>query len=208
MIADFLCPWCRIGKAHLDAALAQWHGAPVEVTYLPFLLDPSLPAEGKDFRENLSSKYPGVSLDAMFDRVSEAGARAGVDFRWDLVERSPNSMLAHQLLSLAPAERKSALATAIYDAYFEHGQDIGDLDTLVDLAGAAGLDREAFRGRLAAGEGAAEVRSIARQVSQHGITGVPFFIFDGRLALSGAQPAGVLLEAMRQAGEPVLTPAD
>jgi predicted DsbA family dithiol-disulfide isomerase len=208
MIADFSCPWCRIGKANLDAALAQWHGAPVDVTFLPFFLDPTLPAQGKDFREHLSAKFQGVPLDAMFERVSRAGSNAGVDFRWDLVGKSPNTTLAHQLLYIAPADRKSALATAIYDAYFQQGKDITDLDTLVELAGAAGLDREAIRGRLIAGEGAAEVRSIARQVSQQGITGVPFFIFDGRLALNGAQPAGVILEAIRQASEPVATPAD
>jgi predicted DsbA family dithiol-disulfide isomerase len=208
MIADFACPWCRIGKANLDAALAEWTGAPVAVTYLPFFLDPTMPAEGKDFREHLSQKFQGAPIDAMFDRVSQAGQAAGLEFRWDLVGKSPNTTLAHQLIFIAPEESRGELSTAIYDAYFRQGKDITDLDTLVELAGAAGLDREAIRQRLLAGEGAAEVRSIARQVSQQGVTVVPFFIFDGRFALNGAQPSGVILEAILQASEPVLTPAD
>jgi predicted DsbA family dithiol-disulfide isomerase len=208
MIADFACPWCRIGKANLDAAIAQWTGDPVDVTYLPFFLDPNLPAEGKNFREHLSQKFQGAPIDAMFDRVSQAGAASGLEFRWDLVGKSPNTTLAHQLIYIAPEETKGALATAIYDAYFRQGKDITDLETLLDLAAAAGLDRESTSKRLEAGEGAAEVHSIARQVSQQGVTGVPFFIFDGKLALNGAQPAGVILEAMRQAAEPALATAD
>src|SRR5262245_34710275 len=111
MIADFSCPWCRIGKANLDAALAQWNGGKVDVTYLPFFLDSTLPANGKDFREHMSAKFAGVPLDAMFDRVSQAGAQAGLDFRWDLVGKSPNTTLAHQLIYLTPDEKKGALAT-------------------------------------------------------------------------------------------------
>lgn len=208
MIADFACPWCRIGKANLDAAIAEWTGTPVAVTYLPFFLDPTLPAEGKDFREHLSQKFQGAPLDAMFDRVSQAGQASGLEFRWDLVGKSPNTTLAHQLIFIAPEDKRGALSTAIYDAYFLQGKDITDLDTLVELAGQAGLDRDAIRQRLVAGEGAAEVKSIVRQVSQQGVTGVPFFIFDGRIALNGAQSSGVLLEAMRQAAEPALASAD
>ena len=111
MIADFACPWCRIGKANLDAAIAQWTGAPVDVTYLPFFLDPSLPAEGKDFREHMSQKFQGAPVDAMFERVSQAGAQAGLEFRWDLVGKSPNTTLAHQLIYIAPDTAKGKLST-------------------------------------------------------------------------------------------------
>lgn len=207
MIADFACPWCRIGKANLDAAIAQWTGGPVELTLLPFFLDPTLPPEGKDFREHMSQKFQGAPVDAMFERVSQAGAQAGLEFRWDLVGKSPNTNLAHQLIYIAPDAAKSKLSTDIYDAYFQLGKDITDVDTLLDLAEANGLDRDATRKRLKAGDGATEVRSIARQVSQQGVSGVPFFIFDSKLALNGAQPSNVILEAMRQATEPVATPA-
>src|SRR5215203_7233637 len=120
MIADFSCPWCRIGNANLEAALAAWTGALVEVTYLPFFLDPTLPAEGKSFREHLSQKFQGVPLDSMFDRVSQAGQAAGAEFRWDLVAKSPNTTLAHQLIFLAPVDKRGVLSAAIYDAYFLH----------------------------------------------------------------------------------------
>ena len=208
MIADFACPWCRIGKANLDAAIAQWTGAPVEVTFLPYFLDPTIPAEGKNFREHLTQKFQGAPIEGMFERVSEAGARANLEFRWDLIGKSPNTTLAHRLIFIAPDEAKDALSTAIYDAYFQQGKDITDLDTLLDLAVASGLDRETTRQRLAADEGAAEVRSIAQQVAEQGVTGVPFFIFDSKLALNGAQPPEIMLDAMRQATELVAAPAD
>ncbi len=208
MIADFACPWCRIGKANLDTALAEWAGTPVAVTYLPFFLDPTMPAEGVDFREHLSQKFQGAPIDAMFDRVSQAGKSAGLEFRWDLVGKSPNTTLAHQLVLIAPDDKRGKLSTAIYDAYFLQGKDITDLETLVALAGASGLDRDSIRERLSSGDGATEVQSIARQVSQQGVTGVPFFIFDSRMSLNGAQPPGAILEAIRQVSEPALMSAD
>ncbi len=208
MIADFACPWCRIGKANLDAAIAQWAGEPVDVTYLPYFLDPSLPAEGKNFREHLTEKFQGAPIEGMFERVSEAGKASGLEFRWDLVGKSPNTTLAHQLIYIAPDDAKGPLASAIYDAYFREGKDITELATLLDLAAAHGLDRDSTRQRLEAGEGAAEVHSIARQVAQQGVTGVPFFIFGNKLALNGAQPSSIMLDAMRQAAEPVAAPAD
>lgn len=207
MIADFACPWCRIGKANLDVAIAQWTETPVEVTFLPYFLDPTLPAEGKDFREHLTTKFQGAPIEGMFERVSEAGARSGIEFRWDLIGKSPNTTKAHQLMSIAPEAIQSALSTAIYDAYFRDGKDITDLDVLLELAVANGMDCERTRQRLEAGEGAAEAHNIAHQVAQQGVTGVPFFIFDGKLAVSGAQPASALLGAMHQAHEPQLTPA-
>ncbi len=208
MIADFACPWCRIGKANLDTALAQWTGAPVEVTYLPFFLDPTIPAKGVDFREHLSQKFQGAPIDAMLDRVTQAGQSAGIEFRWDLVGKSPNTTLAHQLILIAPEDKRGELSTAMYDAYFLQGKDITDLETLVTLAGESGLDRESIRQRLRSGEGATEVQQIARQVAQQGVTGVPFFIFDSKLALNGAQPPAAILEAIRQVAEPALTSAD
>lgn len=208
MIADFACPWCRIGKANLDTAISQWTGIPVEITFLPFFLDPTMPTEGKNFREHLTQKFQGAPIEGMFERVSEAGARAGLEFRWDLIGKSPNTTLAHQLIFIAPDDAKDALSTAIYDAYFQQGKDITDLDVLLDLAVANGLDRETTRQRLQGGEGATEVRSIAQQVSQQGVSGVPFFIFDSKLALNGAQPPEIILDAMRKAAEPVTVPAD
>ncbi len=208
MIADFACPWCRIGKANLDAAIAEWTGAPVEVTFLPYFLDPALPAEGKNFREHLTAKFQGAPIETMFERVSQAGANSGLEFRWDRIGKSPNTTLAHQLIYIAPDERKSALSTAIYDAYFHEGRDITDLDTVLDIAVANGLDRDRIRQRLVAGEGADEVHDIARQVAGQGVSGVPFFIFDNKLALNGAQPPSVMLDTMRKAADPVAAPAD
>ena len=208
MIADFACPWCRIGKANLDTALSGWTGSPVAVTYLPFFLDPTIPADGVNFREYLSQKFQGAPIDAMLDRVSQAGQTAGLEFHWDLVAKSPNTTLAHQLIFVAPENTRGELSTALYDAYFLQGKDITDLEILVALAGESGLDRDSIRQQLRSGEGAPEVQSIARQVSQQGVTGVPFFIFDSKLALNGAQPPAAILEAIRQVAEPALTAAD
>ena len=200
MIADFACPWCRIGKANLDAALAQWTGAPVDVTYLPFFLDPTLPAEGKDFREHLSAKFQGVPLDAMFDRVSQAGAQAAdSSFRWDLVGKSPNTTLAHQLIFIAPDETRGALSTAIYDAYFRQGKDITDLDTLVELAGEAG----SIASRCASGSPRAKAppRSAASpaRFPSRASPACPSSFSTASSRSTAPNPPGVILEAIRQA---------
>ncbi|HEU5434577.1 MAG TPA: DsbA family oxidoreductase [Thermomicrobiales bacterium] len=204
---DTVCPWCRIGKRNLERALAAWTGEPAEVRYHPFLLDPDLADEGEPFlayfkeRKGVDDPWP------LFDRVKAAGVAAGLDFRFDRVERYPNTLRSHALLALAPGDAQSALLDRVQRAYFEEGRDIGDVATLAELAAEVGMDREATAAALRRDEVLAEARSAAETARGFGIQGVPFFVIDGRLAVSGAQPPERLIGAMRQAATTAATRA-
>jgi predicted DsbA family dithiol-disulfide isomerase len=199
---DTVCPWCRIGKAHLRAALREWAGEPVTVRYRTFFLNPGVPPEGYAFREYMQAKVAGrAPLEQLFEGPRRAGAQAGLTFNFEKIERAPNSELSHQLVALAPEEQREAVLDAVYDAYFEHGRDIGSIDTLLDIAEAHGMGRADTEARLRAGAASEEILGEAQTAHELGITGVPFFVLDGRYGLSGAQPPSVLLQAMRQASQ-------
>jgi len=202
---DTVCPWCRIGKAHLDAALAAWDGPPPTVRFRPFLLDPAAPPEGRDFRAHLASRYGGeAALPRLFDGPRRAGAAVGLRFEFERIARGPNTLLSHLLIAEAAAagEAQARVVDALYAAYFEEGRDIGDPETLTQLGAAAGLDEAAVR-RALDDEGAlVAVREAAADARAGGITGVPLFVFGERTALSGAAPPAAILRAMRDASEP------
>ncbi len=196
---DPACPWCRIGKRHLQLALEQWHGEPVEVHYRSFMLNPSIPAEGQAFRPYMRAKGGGqVPLEQFFAAPRQMGGAVGLVFNFDQIERAPNTLLAQRLVAITPVEQRGALLDAVYAAYFEHGRDIGDLETLVEIAAAHGMEPAATREQLAGDAGRIEVLTDLRWAQEAGIGGVPFFVFDERYAVSGAQPPDVLLQVMEQ----------
>jgi predicted DsbA family dithiol-disulfide isomerase len=194
---DIPCPWCRIGKANLAAALAQWDAEPVTITWRPFLLDQGVPAAGVPTADFYRMKFGPENVAAMFERVQAAGRRAGVEFNFADAIRAPSED-AHRLVWLAPEERKAAVVDGLQRAYFNEGRNVADLDTLADIAAVAGMDREEALQRLRSGEGSAETNAAIENAMRLGVTGVPFFVFDNRYALSGAQPPETILAAMRQ----------
>lgn len=201
VVQDTVCPWCRIGKANLDAALRAWDGPPVVLRWHPFELDPTIPPEGMDFRTKMAAKMgrPASELGPVFDRVRQAGAGTGLSFDFDRIGRAPNTLRSHALIAGVPAAVRDAVIDAIHAAYFEEGRDIGDPETLVAVAAGAGVPEDEARAILADPDALAAVREEAAGLSQSGISGVPFFVFGGTHALSGAQPPAALLAAMRQA---------
>ncbi|MCU1596050.1 MAG: oxidoreductase [Frankiales bacterium] len=199
--SDVVCPWCYIGKRRFEAALAEFPH-PVEVEWKSFQLDPgatSAPAGANTAR--LAAKY-GRSLDeaqAMVDSVTAAAAGEGLSFRLDLA-RSGNTFDAHRLLHLA---KKLGLQDALKErfdaAYFTEGMPVDDHGTLTALAGEVGLDVTEVTSVLASDDYSEAVRADVEQARQLGITGVPFFVIDGRYGVSGAQPAALLHQALEQA---------
>ena len=194
---DIPCPWCRIGKANLESALAQWDGEPVTITWRPFLLDQGVPAAGVPIADFYRMKFGPKNVAAMLERVQTAGRRAGVEFNFADAIRAPSED-AHRLVWLAPEDRKAAVVDGLQRAYFNEGQNVADLDILANVAAAAGMDREETLQRLRSGEGSAETNAAIENAVRLGVTGVPFFVFDNRYALSGAQPPETILAAMRQ----------
>lgn len=200
LFQDVVCPWCRIGKAHLEQALARWQGAPVVVRYHPFFLNPGVPEEGYDFLPYMRSRF-GASFEPeqIFGRVTQVGADAGLKFNFDRIEKSPNTLKAHRLIALTPDDQKSALIDALYDAYFRDGRDIGNPNVLADIAAETGLDRDQVAVWLAGDKGEAETLAEMQWAADLGITGVPMFVFNGQFALSGAQPVPTLIAALDRA---------
>lgn len=187
IVSDVVCPWCLIGSRRLELALAQRPDVEARITYLPFLLDPTTPKDGRDLRENLRRKY-GVDPETMFGRVEQAARESGIPLDFSKVTRSPNTTAAHVLLDAAePRGTQRALARALFHAYFLEGRDVGDADVLARIAAEHGFDREEAYALATDEQAKARIREFAAEQSQAGVSGVPFFIFDDRYAVSGAQ---------------------
>ncbi len=205
LYSDMVCPWCRIGKKNMYDAIMEWAretNETIPVTYHAYQLDPSLPPEGKPFRQAMEAKMGGAArLDPMLQRVADAGADVGLTFRWDRVTRMPNTLLAHRITAILPEDRRKDWVEAVMDAHFEEGQDIADLTVLLALAGKIGSDAGDLKRRLEAGEGMQEVEADFASAQGMGISGVPFFIINGKYALSGAYPAAQFLAAFRKIAE-------
>ena len=201
--SDVVCPWCRIGRAHLAQALARFpHADDVRVIYRSFELDPSAPGVRDDsIVDQLTRKYgmDAAQVQAMLDTVSERGADVGLEFRFDQA-RSGSTFDAHRLLHLArQTGQQDALQDRLMAAHFVEGRALGDPGELAEVAVAAGLDPAAVASVLESDAFADAVRQDEHQARTLGVTGVPFFVIDRRLGVSGAQPADVLLSALEQA---------
>jgi predicted DsbA family dithiol-disulfide isomerase len=198
IVSDTVCPWCFIGKRRLEAALAERgpDAPPVAIAWRPYQLNPDMPADGVDRRAYLEAKFGGPErAKAIYDRVRRVGAGVGIDFQFDRIPRTPNTIASHRLVHRAGRHgRQDAVVEALFRAYFLEGRDIGSVDTLVEVAAAAGLPAEDIRAYLASDEDAELVRGFDAQARGMGIEGVPCFIFDNQYALSGAQEPALFLK--------------
>jgi len=199
--SDIACPWCYVGKRHLEAALAGFeHRDDVEVVWRAFELDPTAERFEGTYPELLASKY-GMGIAAAKERLkgmADLGARDGIDFRFDRARRV-NTFDAHRLMHLGILRGvQNGLKERLLRAYMTEGADLSDTETLVRLATEAGLDAEEARSVVATRAYAEEVRADEAEANALGIHGVPFFVI-GRYGISGAQPTPVLLEALRKA---------
>jgi predicted DsbA family dithiol-disulfide isomerase len=205
VVSDVVCPWCFIGKRRLEAALALYAkehpGAPSPtVTWRPFQLNPGLPAEGMARADYIARKFGPRGGGAVYDRVSAVGREVGIDFAFDRITRQPNTLAAHSLIELAGTQgRQDATKEAFFRAYFLDGVDLTARENLVAIATSAGLDRTAVEEWLDNADAREAVAAEDARAREIGIEGVPFFIFNGHLGVSGAQPSEVLLDAMKQA---------
>lgn len=201
--SDVVCPWCYLGKRRFESALRRFErSADVDVRWRSFELDPSAPPvrDGDPVRR-LADKY-GMSraqAEANNERLTSLAAAEGLEYHLDRV-RSGNSFDAHRLLHLA-AERdmQDSLKERLFRGYFTETEAIGDRDTLVKLAVDIGLDENEVRDVVESERFGDAVRADEQQAAAYGISGVPFFVIDGRYGVSGAQPADVLLDALRRA---------
>jgi predicted DsbA family dithiol-disulfide isomerase len=201
VISDVICPWCYIGKRRLEKAVAARAGRhEVRVRWHPFELNPQMPKDGMDRRAYRTAKFGSWERSQALDaQVATAGAQEGLAFAFDKMRRTPNTLEAHRLIRLAGREGvQDAVVEALFKAYFTEGRDISDRQTLLDVVAAAGLDRGSAAAELDADESLAAIRAEEEQAHRLGVQGVPFFIVNGEVGLSGAQEPRVFLEAFEQ----------
>jgi predicted DsbA family dithiol-disulfide isomerase len=212
--SDIACPWCYVGKRRIEQALAQFaHRGEVEIVWRAFELDPRAPRvrdAAQSYAERLAAKYGTTPAQgqAMIDRMVATAAQDGLDMRFDRI-RPGNTFDAHRLLHLAHERgAQDALKERLLRAYLTEGQAIGEPDVLRALAGEVGLDAGEVSEVLGSDRYTTEVRQDEALARELGIHGVPFFVLAGKLGISGAQPADVLLGALGRAwaelGEPEL----
>ena len=199
LFTDVVCPWCLIGTARLDQALATLpKDVNVEILHHPFLLDPTTPEEGQNTKERLKAKYGG-DIDAMQARVEGAARDAGVPLDMSVQPMSYPTIKPHTLIRSAAPEHQYGLAKAFAAAYFLEGKDITDDDLLADIAAEHGYTREVALKLIADEAENSTTKAMAVSASQQGINGVPFFIFNNQFAISGGQPLEVFQRAFRVA---------
>jgi predicted DsbA family dithiol-disulfide isomerase len=199
--SDVVCPWCFIGKRRLERALeSAGYANRAHVIWRPFQLNPTMPKEGMDRRVYLDAKFGGAEVRrAMEERVAKAGEMEGIVFAFDRIERTPNTFEAHRLNWFAQQRGKQDdVAEALFHAYFTEGRDIGDGQTLVEVATEAGLARDAVRQFLMSDLGVEEVRAEEGAGHRMGIRGVPYFVLNGMYAISGAQPPDIFVSALQR----------
>jgi predicted DsbA family dithiol-disulfide isomerase len=206
IVSDVVCPWCFIGKRRLEQALARVQ-AKVEVVWRPFQLNPGLPEEGMERELYVQRKF-GSAGPGVYARVAAVGASVGIPFAFERIVRQPNTVAAHQLIGLASrGARQDAMVETLFRGYFLEGADLTRRADLVSLAGQAGLDPAAAHACLEDRASRRTVEDADRQARALGVEGVPFFIFDRRLAVSGAQEPEVLVQAIERAAEHSTDPA-
>lgn len=201
-VSDVMCPWCAVGLASLEQALARLGDeVQAEVHFQPFELNPQLGPQGESVTEHLQKKY-GLSEAQLADnqeRIRQRGAELGFTFNTEGRRRVVNTFDAHRLLHWAGIEgRQSALKHALLVAYFTEGRDVSNHATLVEIAVSAGLDSQRANSILASDEFANDVRELEQEFQRMGISGVPAVIVNRRHLISGGQPVEVFERALRE----------
>jgi predicted DsbA family dithiol-disulfide isomerase len=203
IFSDTVCPWCFIGKRRLEQALRQAGPLDLTIRWRAFQLNPAMPAAGIDRQNYLSLKFGGADNAArVYATIAEAGESVGLPFRFDRIGRTPNTLKSHQLIHFAARQGdQDPLVERLFSLYFFEGEDIGEMDVLLDAASDVGLDRDAAADVLASEDARQAVAMEDQQAREAGIQGVPSFILDGRYAVSGAQEPEVLLRMFDLARE-------
>jgi predicted DsbA family dithiol-disulfide isomerase len=189
IIADFVCPWCYIGKRRLDEALLAVHG-PSIVTWYPYQLNPAIAEEGVGFEEYLASHFGDPEkLQPLLAELATTGKAGGIQFNFDRIRRIPNTLNAHRLMRLADGEGVgvSNLAESIFRAFFEEGADISQREVLVGLGARCGLPQQSIDRALDDDASRRAVLAQEAQIRRGGVTRVPDFLVNKRLFVPGAQ---------------------
>jgi predicted DsbA family dithiol-disulfide isomerase len=203
VVSDVVCPWCYLGKARLELAIAEVQDeVGVDVNWRPYRLNPDYPPEGVDQQQALIAKLGGAeAVERAHAMLSKLGEEVGIRYDFDAIKIGPNTLDAHRLLHWALVENREVqdrVATALFKANFEEGRNVGDHAVLLDIAEECGLERKVIESLLASDADKDTVLGEIEAAQKMGVNGVPFFILDGQYAVSGAQTPEVLVNALRE----------
>lgn len=205
VVSDVVCPWCYLGQKRLDKAIAAAPEVDIAVSWRPFQLDPTIPSEGMDRKAYMSAKFGDESrLRDAHARLEALGKVEGIDYAFDAIKVSPNTLDAHRVIRWAGAagpDIQNRLVRNLFRLYFEQGVNIGDHAALAEAAREAGMDAPVVESLLASHADRDAVATEAATASRMGITGVPCFLFEGKYAVMGAQDVSSLVDAIRQIAE-------
>ena len=209
IFSDPICPWCYIGKRRLERALKERPHYRPAIRWRAFQLNPDMPEEGMDRRQYLTTKFGDAErAGQLYENIRRVGAGEDIEFAFDKIKRTPNTVTAHRLIRFAGGTpRADAVIEALFQRYFVEGGDIGDADALIDLAAAAGLAREAVAAYLKSDEDVVAVRQEDFSARRMGIQGVPCFIVNKQYALSGAQEPEAFFPILDMAAQETSEPA-
>ena len=190
IMSDPICPWCYIGKAHLDRELASEPDHPFLIEWHPFQLNPDMPAEGMDRRAYLEGKFGGKEAAVKaYAPVVEHAQKAGLTINFEAMKRTPNTLDAHRLIHWAGIEgRQTAAVSFLFKAYFVDARDIGNAEVLADIADGIDLDASVISRLRASDSDVQDIRDRDAHSRKMGINSVPTFIIGGKHAVPGAQP--------------------
>ncbi len=198
--SDIVCPWCYVGKRRLERALTSV-GGDIHVTWRPFQLNPTMPLGGMDRSTYLKAKFGSLeAFGHMEEQLLTAGTEERIPFAFEKIQRTPNTFAAHRLVWYAEQlGRQDSAVESLFQGYFTEGVDIGSMSVLGQLAGRAGLDVAAVESFLHSEDGTAEVKAEEAVGRRLGIRGVPYFVLNGSIAISGAQTSDIFVSAMKKA---------
>lgn len=190
IMSDPICPWCYIGKAHLDKALTDHPDHPFVIEWHPFQLNPEMPADGMDRKAYLEGKFGGKEgAVRAYAPVVEHAQKAGLAINFEAMQRTPNTLNAHRLIHWAGIEgRQTAAVSALFKAYFVDARDIGDVEVLADIADSIEMDAAVMTKLLQTDVDAQEILDRDAHSRKMGVNSVPTFIVGGKHAVPGAQP--------------------
>jgi predicted DsbA family dithiol-disulfide isomerase len=202
VVSDVVCPWCFLGLKRLEKAIAATPDVDVSVTWRPFQLDPTIPAGGMDRKAYMLAKFGSEErLREIHARMEPLGEAEGIDFAFDAIKVSPNTLDAHRVVRWAGGAGpgvQNKLVRRLFKLYFEEGADVGDRMVLTDAARETGMDAAVVESLLPSDADREAVANEAATASRMGITGVPCFLFEGKYAIVGAQDSSTLADAIRQ----------
>ncbi|ODN70829.1 DsbA family oxidoreductase [Methylobrevis pamukkalensis] len=206
---DVICPWCFVGKRHLDAAIDMIPDIDIAVRWRAFQLDPTIPKEGKDRRAYMLDKFRDPArIDEIHGKLTDIGMAIDIPFAFDRIAITPNTLDSHRLIRWAGAEDLGTAAVeGLCSAFFCEGRDLTDEATLAAIADEIGLDGDEIRDRLATDIDLEIIRAEIDYAGRIGITGVPCYVMGGRYAISGAQPPEMMADAFRRVAAELSTRA-